>query len=78
MKVSFRKLWLLVGFLLISVGFIYAIRFNVLKVFAADSPWTQTDWVNGVGSSTVNQFESSNNVSPATLPTGSGDSSFGG
>jgi len=44
MKVSFRKLWLLVGFLLISVGFIYAIRFNVLKVFAADSPWTQTDW----------------------------------
>ena len=32
------------------------------RIFAATSPWTQTDWSGGQGSSTTNQYSSSSNI----------------
>jgi len=43
-----------------------ATPFLVSPVYAATSPWTQTDWSGGVGSSTTNQYSAASSTDPTT------------
>jgi hypothetical protein len=57
----------LFGIFVFSAGFAAGIFLTMAEViiprlFAATSPWTQTDWSSGVGSSTTNQYSSSSNI----------------
>lgn len=52
--------------LLIFSLLISQFSFFVPFVYAASSPWTQTDWSGGNGTSTTNQFSSSSSVTTST------------
>ena len=50
----------------LTLGALYLTRSGVLKIFAATSPWNQTDWSGGIGSSTLNQYYTASNVDTTT------------
>jgi hypothetical protein len=55
------------GIVIFSLGALFGLyvlgnEFILPKLFAATSPWTQTDWSGGVGSSTANQYSSASNI----------------
>ncbi len=65
MKKIAKKLISLVSITLLLVQSL-ATPFLVSPVYAATSPWTQTDWSGGVGSSTTNQYSSASSTDPTT------------
>src|SRR5262249_23606226 len=56
-----RHVHLAIG--LLSIITIAAVIFSQIQGVLALSTWTQTDWSGGVGTSTVNQYASQNNLS---------------
>ena len=61
----------MIGLLFISIGLIVgfyltATEIILPRIFAASSPWNQTDWSGGVGSSTANQYSSASSIDTTT------------
>ncbi len=54
----------LVGLVLGAISLVAVVQWRLVS--AADSPWTQTDWSGGEGSSTTNQYASSSNINAST------------